>query len=55
MYFKLIDPREHLDRPYLPFEEWTTLHLDMLAQCEGWREAPSPSPQVYGTLDQDRE
>jgi FdhE protein len=55
MYFKLIDPRERLDEPYLPLEEWTTLHLDMLAQREGWRQPPSPSPQVYGTPDQDRE
>jgi FdhE protein len=47
-YFKLIDAREMLDPPYLPLEEWTTLHLDLLAQKSGWNSPPSPSPAVYG-------
>ena len=47
-YFKLIDTREMLDPPYLPLEEWTTLHLDLLAQRAGWQQPPSPSPVVYG-------
>jgi FdhE protein len=46
-YFKLIDTRELLDFPYLPLEEWTTLHLDLLARQEGWQMPPSPSPAVY--------
>jgi FdhE protein len=48
-YFKLIDTRERLDFPYLPLEEWTTLHLDLLARQEGWQLPASPSPAVYGT------
>jgi FdhE protein len=46
-YFKLIDTREQLDFPYLPLEEWTTLHLDMLAQKDGWKLAASPAPALY--------
>jgi len=46
-YFKMIDTREHLDFPYLPLEEWTTLHLDLLAQKGGWKLPASPSPAVY--------
>jgi len=46
-YFKQIDIREQLDSPYLPLEEWTTLHLDLLAQQAGWKQPPSPSPAVY--------
>ncbi|MFP5212577.1 MAG: formate dehydrogenase accessory protein FdhE [Acidobacteriota bacterium] len=47
-YFKLIDAREKLYPPFMPLEEWTTLHLDLLAQQAGWQQAPSPSPAVYG-------
>lgn len=47
-YFKQLDLRERLDPPCLPLEEWTTLHLDLLAQQEGWRQPPSPAPMVYG-------
>jgi FdhE protein len=46
-YFKMIDTRERLDFPYLPLEEWTTLHLDLLAQKDGWKLPASPSPAVY--------
>jgi FdhE protein len=46
-YFKLIDTRERLDFPYLPLEEWTTLHLDLLAQERGWNLAASPALAVY--------
>jgi FdhE protein len=46
-YFKLIDTRERLDFPCLPLEEWTTLHLDLLAQKEGWKLAASPAPALY--------
>jgi len=46
-YFKTIDTREQLDFPYLPLEEWTTLHLDLLAQKGGWNLPASPSPAVY--------
>jgi FdhE protein len=49
-YFKQIDARERLDFPYLPLEEWTTLHLDLLAQQAGWNQPPSPSPAVYKDL-----
>jgi FdhE protein len=34
MYFKLIDQRELLAPLFLPLEDWTTLHLDFLAQRE---------------------
>jgi FdhE protein len=47
MYFKQIDQREQLDALFLPLEEWTTLHLDYLAQEDGWQQPPSPSPAVY--------
>lgn len=53
-YFKLIDTREMLDTPYFPLEEWTTLHLDLLAQRAGWQQAPSPSPTVYGRVMDER-
>ena len=49
-YFKMIDTRERLDFPYLPLEEWTTLHLDLLAQKDGWQQPASPSPAVYTEL-----
>lgn len=48
VYFKQIDIRERLDPPCLPLEDWTTLHLDLLAQQAGWQQPPSPSPAVYG-------
>jgi len=48
VYFKQIDARERLYPPFLPLEELTTLHLDLLAQRAGWKQAPSPSPVVYG-------
>lgn len=47
-YFKQIDTREFLYPPCFPLEEWTTLHLDLLAQRSGFRQAPSPSPTAYG-------
>lgn len=47
-YFKMIDQRERMDALLLPLEEWTTLHLDYLAQRDGWQQPPSPSPAVYG-------
>ncbi|MBE0559140.1 MAG: formate dehydrogenase accessory protein FdhE, partial [Proteobacteria bacterium] len=50
-YFKMIDLREAADSPYLPLEEWTTLHLDLLARQRGWNAPPSPSPAVYGPLE----
>ncbi|MCE5336572.1 MAG: formate dehydrogenase accessory protein FdhE [Desulfobacteraceae bacterium] len=48
-YFKQIDTRELAYPPYWPLEEWTTLHLDLLAQKAGWLQPPSPSPAIYGT------
>lgn len=51
MYFKLIDTSELLEVPFFPLEEWTTLHLDLLAQRTGWKQPPSPSPVVYGKDD----
>jgi FdhE protein len=48
MYFKLVDQRELLESLFLPLEEWTTLHLDFLAQRDGWQQPPSPAPAVYG-------
>jgi FdhE protein len=50
-YFKQIDTRELLNFPNLPLEEWTTLHLDLLAQRAGWKQPPSPSPAVYGDMN----
>lgn len=47
-YFKMIDTREQQERPFLALEELTTLHLDILAQREGWKQPASPSPVVYG-------
>jgi FdhE protein len=47
-YFKQIDVRERLYPPYLPLEELTTLHLDLLAQRAGWKQPPSVSSVVYG-------
>ena len=49
MYFKLIDLKERTDPAYFPLEEWTTLHLDLMAQRVGWVQPSSPSPAVYGT------
>lgn len=46
-YFKLIDLRERLYPPFLPLEEWTTLHLDLIAQRAGWIQAPSVAPGTY--------
>lgn len=51
-YFKQIDTRELAYPPYWPIEEWTTLHLDLLAQKAGWLQPPSPSPTVYGNNNQ---
>lgn len=48
VYFRQIDTRELAYPPYLPLEEWTTLHLDLLAQKNGFKQAPSPSPAIYG-------
>jgi FdhE protein len=55
-YYKVIDTREMIEPPYFPLEEWTTLHLDLLAQKEGWIQPPSVSEAVYGgtELDGDR-
>ncbi|MHC1724955.1 MAG: formate dehydrogenase accessory protein FdhE [Syntrophobacteraceae bacterium] len=50
-YFKQIDIRELAYAPYLPLEEWATLHLDLLAQKNGFNQAPSPSPAIYGKAD----
>jgi FdhE protein len=47
-YFKLIDVRESAYPPFLPLEEWTTMHLDLLAQRAGWKLPASPSSVVYG-------
>ena len=51
VYFKLIDVRERLEPPYLPLEEWTTLHLDLIAQRAGWRQPSSPAPAIYGASE----
>ncbi|ROR03515.1 formate dehydrogenase accessory protein FdhE [Desulfosoma caldarium] len=48
-YFKTIDARERLWPLWIPLEEWTTLHLDLVAQREGWKTPPSPAPAVYET------
>lgn len=50
-YFKQVDTREMPYAPYWPLEEWTTLHLDLVAQKSGWRQPPSPAPKVYGTSE----
>ncbi len=47
-YFKLIQAKEMAYPPYPALEEWTTLHLDLLAQRAGLKQAPSPSPVIYG-------
>ncbi len=47
-YFKLIDCRPLEVEPVPPLEEFTTLHLDMLAQEKGYKMPPSLSPAVYG-------
>lgn len=47
-YFKQIDFRETAYAPFLPLEEWITLHLDMLARKAGWQQPPSKAPAVYG-------
>lgn len=49
-YFKLVDTREMLDLPYFPLEEWTTLHLDLLAQRDGWQQPGALSKVVYGDV-----
>jgi len=46
-YFKVLDVRELVEEPYFPLLEWTTLHLDLLAQRAGWKQPPSTSPVVY--------
>jgi FdhE protein len=48
MYFKQIDLRELAHEPYFPLEEWTTVHLDFLAQREDLLQPPSPAPALYG-------
>jgi FdhE protein len=53
-YFKQIDTRERLDFPYLPLEELTTLHLDILARKEGWQLPASPAPAIYKDSPGDR-
>lgn len=53
-YFKQIDTRDLLYPPYFPLEEWTTLHLDLLAQRAGWKQPSSPSPIVYKESEVDR-
>lgn len=52
-YYKVIDTRETIEPPYFPLEEWTTLHLDLLAQREGWVQPPSISEAVYGGFESD--
>ncbi|SMC21622.1 formate dehydrogenase formation protein [Desulfacinum hydrothermale DSM 13146] len=47
-YFKALDRRELLSPLWVPLEEWTTLHLDLVAQRAGWKTPPSPAPAVYG-------
>jgi hypothetical protein len=42
-----------IEMPYFPLEEWTTLHLDLIAQRAGWKQPPSPSPKVYGDVTAD--
>lgn len=48
-YFKQLDLRERLYSPFLPLEEWTTLHLDLIAQRAGWLQPPSASPRLSPT------
>jgi len=47
-YFKQVDTRDMDYEPYWPLEEWTTLHLDLVARKSGWQQPPSPAPKVYG-------
>ncbi|MBC7359431.1 MAG: formate dehydrogenase accessory protein FdhE [Desulfacinum sp.] len=47
-YFKALDRREILSPFWLPLEEWTTIHLDLVAQRADWKTPPSPAPAVYG-------
>ncbi|MEJ5348914.1 MAG: formate dehydrogenase accessory protein FdhE [Desulfosoma sp.] len=46
-YFKTIDARERLWPLWILLEEWTTLHLDLVAQRARWKTPPSPAPAVY--------
>lgn len=46
-YFKTLDTRELLWPIWVPLEEWTTLHLDLVAQRAQWKTPPSPAPAVY--------
>ncbi len=46
-YFKTVDTRELLWPIWVPLEEWTTLHLDLVAQRAQWKTPPSPAPAVY--------
>ena len=46
-YFKTVDTRELLWPIWIPLEEWTTLHLDLVAQRAQWKTPPSPAPAVY--------
>ncbi len=46
-YFKTVDTRELLWPIWVPLEEWTTLHLDLVAQRAGWKTPPSPAPAIY--------
>ncbi len=46
-YFKAVDTRELLNPVWIPLEEWTTLHLDLLAQRSQWKTPPSPAPSIY--------
>lgn len=50
-YFKQIDTRALAYSPYLPLEEWLTLHLDILAHKNGYNQPPSLAPAVYGEED----
>ncbi|MEM5787874.1 MAG: formate dehydrogenase accessory protein FdhE [Syntrophobacteraceae bacterium] len=47
-YFKQLDTRELAYPPYLPLEEWTTLHMDLVAGKSGFNQPPSPAPAIYG-------
>ncbi|RLB05834.1 MAG: hypothetical protein DRG59_04190 [Deltaproteobacteria bacterium] len=49
-YFKLIDCRPLEFEPVPSLEEFTTLHLDMVAQNKGYRIPPVLSPIVYGEI-----
>ncbi len=47
-YFKLVDCRPLEVEPVPPLEEFTTLHLDMIAQNKGYKMPPALSPALYG-------